>query len=327
MIIAGAVNGVPTTGDVIEGSDQILDIANNGSADTLEVQTDGNDWNEDGVSSRVAIIGGTTPGRDHFPFPVTDSDGDAFGHFGNHTVYPLDFELSDAMYLWARVKRWHFEVTVYYQIVTGTDDGMGGETWDFGPTQNAGCSFKFRLPLDHFPSAPTPPTMESDLVLTPELVYAMELNLGGTFTDSVFDVTDYSDFNTDVSGVPFAFRLTFVPYPVWHPDTGKFTFYIECVCGSNDQTASTSKLPDDSDYPALLNEDFCILNSAGVDFGDFTFGARATENIAEAERSGEIKFVDMQLTIQAQEFWPYATRAGDPVYNTTTGAQIRDPLS
>ncbi len=40
----------------------------------------------------------------------------------------------------------------------------------------------------------------------------------------------------------------------------------------------------------------------------------------DADWSGDI-------TISPSEYWPYATKAGLPVYDTSTGAQLRDPFS
>jgi hypothetical protein len=96
--ITGAVNGQPAVGRVATAGVSPITIPYfpAGATDTLDIDTDGAGLHS--PNHRVAAICGTTSGRDHFPFPITD--------FG----LPTALALSDQMIVFWIVRKWVFEI-------------------------------------------------------------------------------------------------------------------------------------------------------------------------------------------------------------------------
>lgn len=278
----------------------------------------------------MAIIGGKTIGRDHFPFPVIDIS--AYGPFGNHTIFPIDLDVATALYWWAVVNTWHYDVQVTYQTTIEDPDNPGTYIWTDNKTAEA--SFTFQVPLDDSTNV-GPPTREAETVLfapvdnpndSPTIDWATSFTLDDIQAENPnWGILDYSYSGPD-DDVAFGFTLIFPLTPYWHADTGKLVFHIELsIEDDTGQAASTSVGV--TDYPNLLNDNGNLINSAGTGFSEVSYGIRATDPGTPAVDS--LKFIDVQSTIQAQEFWPYATKppASLPVYDTGDGSVLNDPFS
>lgn len=65
---------------------------------------------------------------------------------------------------------------------------------------------------------------------------------------------------------------------------------------------------------------------AGVTGGTLSIvNALGTINLGLYKKSPDDFAAD--IVMECIEYWPYATKSGDPVYDTATGARLRDPLS
>lgn len=87
-----------------------------------------------------------------------------------------------------------------------------------------------------------------------------------------------------------------------------------------------------------FGSEFADINSMGdgMQVGNLTLQGDgiSTKTIPiHAAGSAAVDVVNLDVQMKCIEYWPYATKPtlafpdGQPVYNTTTGAQIRDPLS
>lgn len=281
------------------------------------------------MADRVAFIGGSTAGRDHFPFPVLGLDP-SYGPFGNHTAFPVSMDAATALTWWARVRRWHCHILVSYLFPV--DDGAGGWVWSDEPLTGS-VDFEFAIPLDPTNySGASAPTREAELVTfnpigaDPSLTEYLNWNKGQDVAAlyPAFGITDYAESFED-DNEPFFFVMAFPLTPYWHDDA--ITFQVEFAIFADGSSQSASSAVDETDHPILISaEAVSIFSETPEQFPAFSFGLRATDP-GDAE-IGVIKFHgDTHIDLYPAEYWAYANNSGSPVYNTATGEQLVDPLS
>lgn len=271
------MDGVPVTGVTATGSNKSLPIGDNGVATTLDVKTDGADWDEGGVSSRVGIIGGTTAGRDHFPFPVLDlsSLGATPFHYVNNT--PLTLVQACEMYF--RVKKWR---------VTATGTGMAdGSIYTFDREIDSvviGEAINISEedpPTEYETEDHRPLTLESDLVAYNSTFSRRFTSGTGTEWPISIAIPIFSYFYYD--GISF--------YPSVDIE---IDIYLRTMQGA----------PFSASGPFSI-----ILGSGTITDSDGTYKQGPSAYAASS-------------SIEAIEYWPYAYKNGDPVYDTETGETI-----
>lgn len=225
------------------------------------------------MADRVAIIGGSTVGRDHFPFPVvelTESD------FGIGTPYPIPLQLSEAMVAFYLVKTWRITIDITRTVAPFPPDPIAGTYY-----VSAG-----QLGISSGPPDEGPYTRESDLVAT-----------RGTSGGDDTTTSNFAMFcsEEEISGASFGRMGWFdgLFYPMLLIDV------------------------DSSGGPSSYDEG----SSAGNTAGDLSFSGRFLGLMSvDPGYSGTVD-------ISPHEFWPYATKAGLPVYDTSDGSVLNDPFS
>lgn len=244
------------------------------------------------MSDRVAIVGGNTVGRDHFPFAISDPGAPL-----PQDSFPFGLSLERFAALFYGVKTWRTEIHIEW-----TEAGPSGPVSYLG---NATIVWR-PIVLPEGDDAPEPyePTRESDLLFPRS-------------TDWFWDSGDgYSpDGPTIVSeeftGDPFQGFAININYDVnAHFYNDLFWQNIQIRVFDNVGNRASSFEP--------------VLTRS---VGNFTFlGNEIVPMFAENLGSG-LGVTDCQVVITAEDHWPYATTQGDPVYDEATGAILNDPFS
>lgn len=307
MIAAGAVNGVPTKINVRTPGTLTIPFATSGVAGTLSVQPSGAPHAPvGGGPDRVAIIGGSTSGRDHFPWPVPDGAFIATATYPAQ-YFPLSLSLVDAMkWVW-KVKKWKLAGAITFDVTRASDSTTATYTVTYDLNVYGFDSHDF-LPLDR----------ESKLViLYGVFVFDGDTTFSGGFagapTPEFFDNgmgilnSDYPSMvsNEDLfyPQIDFVAQIDGNPDP---PEAGTF-FRVRLTTRNVDV--------DILDDPSTIEE--------GISIDGHPLPLFCSVNTDNATVSN----VQSTLTLAPIEFWPYATKGGLPVYDTATGAQLRDPFS
>jgi hypothetical protein len=249
------------------------------------------------MPDRVAFIGGSTWGRDHFPFPtyqITPSE----------TVYPIGISFEAAMsWIW-RVKTWKIEGTIGFTV-----DGTYGFLANIYNT-NRSSSVRAN-PLG---GAGIPITSESGLVCQPIITgfEPFDYDINNPIPDTIEPTFEYFVVNLFQEFLlPLGYHESAGPYHFWPSINVDF------------------RLGGDSG-----GEGFQIDGGTAHPTGEIVTGTPFTIDGWEVSPikclvSGAVdaESVAISLAMTPIEFWPYATKSGLPVYNTATGEQLRDPLS
>lgn len=235
------------------------------------------------MGDRVAIIGGKTTGRDHFPFPVETIDDSDVGPQPDN-VYPYGFNVDNACLAYYRVKKWQIDVNLTRTVpdppnpdivepIVGTYYAEAGATIDNGTVITDGYD------------------RESDLVV-PRVTASSD-----NATTSNFRMFATDDEFSNPIGKRIVWAGTLGEGPIYP------MFYIDA-----DSPGGPSTLTDPS-----TGHGGSVLNWLGNSFTLYS---------ADTGYAGTID-------VYPVEYWPYATKppASLPVYDTSTGAQLRDPLS
>ncbi len=224
------------------------------------------------MADRVAIIGGSTVGRDHFPFPAfTPSDPSMVGRVQDG-LHPFGFVIEDCCYAFFRVKTWRIDVDL-------TRDDSPSPPHTLNLSINAPAGAVFDTGAEIVPGY----ARESDLVVPRQTISTS----GPSNTFAIF--LDSSEDISSMGRIVYAADTLLYPY---------FGLQLDSASGPASTTDAT--------------------NNAAA---DMTFlGQSFTLYAFDANWSGTVDIYPI-------EYWPYATKAGDPVYDTGTGAQLADPFS
>lgn len=287
QLVAGAVNGAPALINVKNAGEDLetIPFADNGVADTLDVDTDGGGIYTPG-GSRVAIIGGSTAGRDHFPFPhLVLTPGSPLPKID----YPIGFNATDYCKMFYVVRKWALDLSISWTNSIGSFAG--------------GVSLKWEPKL--YPEGePRAMVRESEIVIPKGVPFGWTYDEGYDIDGPI--ITDES-FTGDVFG-GYSVDFTY-DQPLFYESSLFCRFGIEV----------------DSDGQFSCGS---LLASRPRTVGQLTLsGFTPTAPILAANLSGALGVNTCDVTISPVEYWPYATKAGLPVYDTATGAQLNDPLS
>jgi hypothetical protein len=261
------------------------------------------------VSDRVAIIGGKTPGRDHFPHPATAPSTTIAA--GYPYLQPR-VSLAQMCKLFYRVKRWSITWTAS-GVVHGT---ISMQVQDYVWRNSTGVD-----PAN--PSQAVLATRESDLIVGNT---ARRINLW--FENRP---TGYAPFSTppiasDVSGHVSGYGSGGWPHGLTQHSL-EVSYANPRYVGGPAPFAfglNAGGLLSGPSYSIQYSVDTTGMASP-VSVGGVTVDGIAVATLYRAGSKTDLG--SMQVAIAIAEYWPYATKAGLPVYDTATGAQLRDPLS
>jgi hypothetical protein len=261
----------------------------------------------DDMSDRVAIIGGGTSGRDHFSWPAQDStpwDGTTAFPFpvgvGTGTNYPGKVSLAVTAKWLLRVKKWRVTIPAFHD---GNDDAdYSGFTFDTLPFYNS------------FSGGATEITTESELVLS------NFANIGGVEDWTMDQGQQWGGdasigINDGLNGAGLFF------------ESGQFyldiSFRIRGFVG--DPTEDAPGDLEDHGHLIIISDRSSTgfpadWSSCGSLVIDSTLTVTLFKHHAGTTLSGNI-------TLDPLEYWPYSARDSSPIYNTSTGAQLQDPLA
>jgi hypothetical protein len=298
--IAGAVNGMAVTRDVVTSGSSLVTIpfSDNGNPTVFDVNTDGT-APDSPTSSRVAFIAGSTSGRDHFPQPAIDG-----GFLGTDVYpdeyYPLGLSLTQAMKWTWLVKQWSMTGTVTFDATNLLDSSVTNFTATYDVVLNPYDNvFSFNI------------STESSLV-----------NLFGIVVQSGTADVDPANAGFFENGL----GMLDSSYP-------SFVFHDDLLHPEIDYSAQI-----DGQLADPMSDTFfslIISTRKTVGTGDFAAGGIVIDGHAlpvyyDLSNTNNCTLSNVQfepIIVAPSEYWPYATKAGDPVYDTSTGAQIADPLS
>lgn len=226
------------------------------------------------MADRVAIIGGSTVGRDHFPFPVPDLTGGS--------SYIIALSLADIATAFFKVRKWRVHGSLTSASGTANFDWIA----TIGDDVSADVG-----------SQASTITTESKLVLSP-------------FLDSGDDIDGVDGSLYEIG------MFTFFADVAARYSSGSFypAFFARVYSGTAIGTVLDTR-PTFVSSPVASS----VVAKVIINGHDYVF----TMYVGSAFIGG----VSGTFTIEPSEYWPYATKAGLPVYNTSTGAQLRDPFS
>jgi hypothetical protein len=285
----------------------------------------------DDMSDRVAIIGGSEVGRDHFPFPVKNRTALSLpaNVFGTGAYYPLIFDEDTMCSHFYRVKKWHFSLQLSARLANGYIDPAhheNGFTFDSGAVY---VDFDFELKIDD-PTTNYVPTRESDLVISrdPGEDLYFEVLIGANDISSVTDDSDhFSISNVIVNnyvfddgsgealfGCVFNFGFNYGQAMVWN--AGHTCLFSFAIGGDDGEDCGTY----------YLIPGFETMNVG--DKGQAYLGTQPTLIRGAVQDEHHRRHLDtVDLQVFAAEYWPYAARDNSPIYNIYDGSQLQDPLS
>jgi hypothetical protein len=285
------------------------------------------------MSDRVGYMVGDTKGRDHQMFP-TILRSEILAKLGPDTnsqqdsIWPVDISLAQIMALFWRVRKWSL-----------TGSMSGSCTQDFyseSATATIAATDLFPLKYDPIAGTITAITKEADL-----LYYAFgpwggyyglqfagigapydpateiggitsSWSISGTYSDSGSCQVDLS-FPSNLllfDPVTKLFSLPFKPtgnpggfgWFTWNSGYARLVSTFSRVGTSGGITIKPMIAPD---FDVPMDAIITLLPPVGTD------SAAAT----------------CAFTLQATEFWAYQNSLGQPVYDTSSGAQINDPFA
>jgi hypothetical protein len=258
------------------------------------------------MSDRVAIIGGSTVGRDHFPY--INIAEDFTSSWGPLTEYPFRVDLDHAMRWFYLVRKWQLVMDITYQIVTSGTYDAGGHTANLTVTLEPNvydADFNSRQPV-----------READLVSDRRIGYFFNFIMPADDPSSGAGVSGYSNSFPPELGLEFALAL-FFGVPKY--SAGDFVFRFDFAFNwSNVGFISYAELTEEGPLASFFVDD----QEVGLSIANEVVGLGTEYNVTAFSAS-----------LLPSEFWPYATKPsvdhpdGLPVYDTATGARLRDPLS
>ncbi len=220
------------------------------------------------MSDRVAIIGGKTVGRDHFPFPLGDFGG------STSTAY-LSLTIQQFAWMFYRVKKWRVHGSATRTPLIGSPQSY---SWDWIAVIGDGAEDGTDV---------STLTRESDLVLSPTLNSNDDMGNpdGGNVGVEMFDSNAF--------------------------DTGI-------------RSRVSASLFSDA-IGVFVTTDSEGLTATAIDGNIVILGENVP--LIFCKESSDTSTVTGTFTIEPSEYWPYATKAGAPVYDTSTGEQLAGPFS
>jgi hypothetical protein len=276
------------------------------------------------MGDRVAFIGGSISGRDHFPFPIKDASVAS----GFEKFYPISVGISNISKWFWRVKQWRIDGSI-------TFSGVG-----LHATQNVTWSFSSLLVSSRadyrevFLVGLGDPGNDDDYtsVIDTSLVSPSQLQtftVGGsdffTFTldSGLFEIIAWQ-YDDDDNPLPKA---------LWDGGNFKPTLFVRLNFSGSYYHITPGT--DAGNAVVHWNTDNAGSGTAGSDQTLPVDGVSAPlKTKYDALNSNfRIDFVSHNLHVTPADFFPYATKpsddfpAGEDVYDTATGAQLRDPLS
>lgn len=257
------------------------------------------------MSDRVAIIGGSTVGRDHFPFAVGDGTG------GANTIRPYTLDLANMAKYFYTVKKWRFFMEFDY------NDTVSGVTTSGHAT----------LQFDLIPKVRTGPNeyaLESwtheDQVVQPRsgVRCVFTLKWDGT-VEAGIDEGDEIPFDT-LNGIGSASydngsgeslllgELFFDLYDTKYNDG-----FLPFVALRYDAISSTSLFATDGSASGSTSGGVLVLDHLGAAFG--------TAAIVGQFGSGDGTFIftnGYRVSLDPQEFWPFSGDGSGSQYQAIT---------
>lgn len=264
------------------------------------------------MSDRVATIGGSTAGRDHFPYTASPNIADIGSpSTGDYTQYPLGVDLSKACKWFYLVKWWALSIAVDYSIYDNDGNFVG--------SSSGTLYVEVSLPVNENGTF-TAPSREAELIYPPANPWGIRIG-GGTIQDNGSAATRafnwaFSSDITHVSGQFAGGALLFLFYlsrsPVWDGSVFRFFSKINAVAG-------------DLDYSKFFSD-----GSSGSSAGDTTVDGEiypVNKEGAGTAGYGTLYILDaITASFNPVEWWPYKNNNGDPVYDTSDGSVLNDPL-
>jgi hypothetical protein len=268
------------------------------------------------MSDRVAYLVGNTPGRDHI-FGSTMTEAQAISLGADINSFPAGMTLEQMMAVAWRVRRWSFQGSMAASFA----DDLGTMTG----------SLAFSAMVDRYDGASAIATRERDMIsswhtgIFPGTTEPFEfLNSWGAKISEVISAVSQEVF-TGFTGIS-----TTTPF---ESGTGVFNLF-----GTEpNMSFPTTIFDNDLFYPFLD----CGFETVGLGFFFGAFASRIGGGgtltidplIAPAIsvpllRGGANGIVSgiASFTATAAGFWPYKNKAGDPVYDETTGEILNDPF-
>lgn len=261
----------------------------------------------------VIVEGGTELGRDHFPWAAQDEL-----NVGDNYLYKFGIDLARACKWFYRVKRWHV-VAVCSALRIPTSGSPSDATWSFSFDFQFNVFFEDPETFEALGHKTANDVRESDLVANS---YVDSLNFTTETTQSDFNhidddpeatnighyVTNFTSANA--GGRSKSCSFYFVP---WFMRWNGGAFWLPFTCNISDPDFSVT-----TSFQASAS----ATGSLSVDGVTTPWWARQFHTTAPYD-----EFTGYSVTMTPKEYWPYATTAGLPVYDTTTGAELRDPFS
>lgn len=319
------------------------------------------------MSDRIAYLVGDREGFDHHQWPMRTRDElvalltsrgftDPGGPFGRIAqVWPAAINIQQIMALAWRVKKWEFTGTL-----NATAEGFGATETDPHGAVTASLDFTLVAPFSYMvlrgytdPPFPVPGLGERELQLInvpPPPPFGGLRNFGAGLTTfptahaicHLPGIHDTGSFDNTHTWGGFSSQF-FSPLQdedlmIWW-ETGELTPYFSFSfffgVGTSLEVWVTTYSPDVSSYVGgvipVPHAGSRVTVVPGIDsalpfevplFVTVKMDASGTEPGTMTSSSGGCDF-----TLTAKEFFPYKNSAGDPVYDTATGAQINDPFS
>lgn len=323
------------------------------------------------MSYRIPIIYGNVKGRDHFPFPVTNT-GPPF----NTDTYPLAPGFQTVKKWIDRVKTWG--LTGNLDLDFHVTDERPGPSFGNTVTGSLSSSYDLQAPILCAPPPDfTIAACASERDLLPESILGVTFDAffdpgtlsgtsysgsGATFTP-VFGSGSFA-VSADCSGewasdptlppqnaflqqvtVEVTMTLQGLHVPIgWNSTNGpapflNLTTFLRLLLGIPGQPPnppntifeveiSASSVSADFDPTYINTEDANVFDSLNIPMYSEIFAVFAGF-------SGPIMGTDPRIddrnvspvTVVPVEFWPYSTLGGDPVWDTSSGAELNDPFS
>jgi hypothetical protein len=284
--------------------------------------------NQDGIAELGSAAGSQVVGRDHFPFPIQDIGTETSGLYndvGDGRFYPAVVALAEACQWCYLIKKWRFDLTFDYSVGYAVAFDYQHKWTPHGEND---------VPEDNIL-----PTRESDLVLPRwgsgepgntllELGFDNSLSIGTDVND--FDLTNisHSVSNDDHSGelliqLAFGHDVFGSRFASWKDGLVPKVYII---LNTTENAATTGYL--ETEFFSTTT----FPNSVGaMTAGTISAPIKTTPTSVVVPHYRELS--NVQVSITPVEYWPYATKPsddhpdGEDVYDTATGAQLRDPLS
>lgn len=283
------------------------------------------------MSDRVAYLVGNTRGVDHYTGAIEIMDGSGPPDLFTRHPASLGADLATIMKWMWRVKTWRLNAFTLTQQFTAQVGGYvvpQTATWS---VPSIDVPLRRVLPDSTIWNPGPPATREREILSNVSGWPGQYLANGGFYYNQIVPgpIPSIAGGATPGPGYgvnwglqlscnflnPFFGGSFYVGSVYYYPDTGlfypPFDFEMNAVLNYVDDAGIRT-----------AESDYLILATTGA--STLTIDGRAQ---AMFLWSGFPPVSPLSLTLNPSEFWPYATSAGLPVYDSATGAQLRDPFS